>query len=290
MGPELTVSGPGTVLRLAIALLAFANTSSALDPATVGRRSFQRTMCTTSAGSCQPIQLVKASRGTHCPFLLLDYAMLLLRVKGRMVWRQRTSLNGFVGLSRSDWVIWTLNRSRSRAAMWSATIHLSSASLLNRHREADNMDVKEPQPLVGEKGGVAHDELPPPTTATTPKKYRETLLKRLLFVGVMAVCFSALRPIVFRQPSNGLVDLTDIDDGGYWAAVASKGMRMALPWSGHHEHHHHGDDAHSHSMHPPLGRPPHLIPPKMAEHIFLSVPNNGSAREYVMFFLGWKHS
>ena len=77
-----------------MALLAFASTSSALDPATVGRRSFQRTMCTTSAGNCQPIQLVKASRGTHCPLLLLDNAMLLLRVKGGMVWRQQPSLMG----------------------------------------------------------------------------------------------------------------------------------------------------------------------------------------------------
>ena len=81
---------------------------------------------------------------------------------------------------------------------------------------------------------------------------------------------------------------------GYWRGVAHKGLRAAVK-SGHHgkgkkgKHHGHDgshghhDDEHRHPGHgkPAHGhrRPPRFIPPKEAERIFLSVPNNNSVRE-----------
>ena len=83
----------------------------------------------------------------------------------------------------------------------------------------------------------------------------------------------------------------DASVSAYWYGIADKGMRAAVkthdqhgsPKHKHQEHdehkHKHGD---KHDHHHGPGKSPHgplFIPPKQAERIFLSVPNNDSVRE-----------
>lgn len=105
------------------------------------------------------------------------------------------------------------------------------------------------------------------------------------------------------KTSNDPSSIGDTADpvNGYVSGLVGQGMRKALCGlkdrkgehiskskhghkdRDHHKHHggshkNHGGH-HGHHDHPGKGKPPMGIPPKMAESIFLSVPNHESVRE-----------
>jgi hypothetical protein len=114
-------------------------------------------------------------------------------------------------------------------------------------------------------------------------------------VGGGCLMYLALRAIsmpLHRRHGKDLVALdqawrTEPAFGAYWTGIAQKGFKSAIKGHKHHgkhdkhdKHKHHGhghhDDKHRHGHH---GDGPVFIPPKQAERIFLSVPNNDSVRE-----------
>lgn len=154
---------------------------------------------------------------------------------------------------------------------------------------------------VARQGLEPHDDtLPLPTTTTTSRK-RQVARRLVLFslISVVAVLHlvKLLPAPTMRAPCDAARGEADgqVQVQGYWDGVASKGMgRM---WGQHnehedkhkHKHKYHDDNEeelhHNHEHHlkhkhgkGKHGHCPTFVPPKLAEHIFLSVPNNDSAR------------
>lgn len=144
--------------------------------------------------------------------------------------------------------------------------------------------------------------LPTTTTATTSRK-RQVARRLVLFslISVLAVLHlvKLLPSPTTLSPCDGVKGEMDgqVQVQGYWDGVATKGMsRMWGQYDEHelederkHKHEYHDDDEkehhHKHKHHlkhkhgkGKHGHGPTFVPPKLAEHIFLSVPNNDSAR------------
>ncbi|KAK8864419.1 hypothetical protein IAR55_001667 [Kwoniella newhampshirensis] len=141
------------------------------------------------------------------------------------------------------------------------------------------------------------DGLPAPTTSTRPATPRRHFQVARRFILFSLLTFLALNQ--FTKLLSGGVSSSDTsfyndqtEVGGYWRGVATKGLRYAVPrfdtanigGEHHHDHdrHHHGHE-HRHL-------PGHTsIPPKVAEKIFLDVPNNQSVSEALRRYTSYAH-
>jgi hypothetical protein len=185
--------------------------------------------------------------------------------------------------------------------------------IVDTDTDTDTMESEKPllskqEAEAARQGLESHDDddaaLPLPTTTTTSRK-RQVARRLVLFslISVVAVLHvvKLLPTPTTRAPCDGVKGETDgqVQVQGYWDGVATKGMaRMWGPYNQHEldddhkrkhrheypddeekEHHskhkHHLKHKHGKGKH---GHGPTFVPPKMAEHIFLSVPNNDSAR------------
>ncbi|WWD17285.1 hypothetical protein CI109_101725 [Kwoniella shandongensis] len=124
--------------------------------------------------------------------------------------------------------------------------------------------------------GLAQNELPPPSTATasTPRR-RFGVAKGLILFSLLAfLAVNSIKSLATSQRSGRIASFYDdtTEVGGYWRSVATEGMRFALPSSSVETAGLVGEREHGHKRLP--GH--HSIPPKVAEKIFLDVPNNNS--------------
>jgi N-acetylated-alpha-linked acidic dipeptidase len=150
------------------------------------------------------------------------------------------------------------------------------------------------KPLLHKKeagGSPAAAALPLPSIASQSHRRRQRV-RRFIVFSLIAFVFLG-QAVKFVAPgdfsSKHAWNIAEYENGmeGYWTGVASKGMKAMLWGTGcegdkgakhvtkikdkHEKHKHkhkHGKDGHL----------PPFVPPKLAEHIFLSVPNNDSAR------------
>ena len=153
--------------------------------------------------------------------------------------------------------------------------------------------------LASEDIRPASDDLPRPITARPDLRRRLEVTRRIILFAL--VSFFALWHIrSFLEGANhsprrhAAIQAVDPTDA-YLTGIVDKGTRKALcgkkaSKNGHlhleknHKHHdddnkHHGDN-HRHHDHPDRDRKGmRSIPPKVAEKLFLSVPNNDSCRE-----------
>jgi hypothetical protein len=148
--------------------------------------------------------------------------------------------------------------------------------------------------------------LPANDNTAQPSKTLKGFVRRLVrTVAVIYIAFLGIQAIQFASERTQRHDAVLSGDewtgeevlGAYWSGIAQKGFRAAVKGhkhgshgkDGHHDHHdrhaHHGHhDKHGeHGKHGKHGRHGHdrapiFIPPKQAEGIFLSVPNNDSVR------------
>ncbi|OCF36828.1 membrane protein [Kwoniella heveanensis BCC8398] len=151
-------------------------------------------------------------------------------------------------------------------------------------------------------------DLPRPNTTSNSSRISRKQKQVLhIFVLFGLLCTFALWTRPF-SPASGRSLLAAEDESaeitGYWSGVATKGMKFALPrphknddhrYKHHDKHEHHDDDnkhkghgkhGHDHHKHP---KPHHPIPPKIAEKIFLEVPNNASVAAASRRYTAYAH-
>ncbi|KAK4687379.1 N-acetylated-alpha-linked acidic dipeptidase, partial [Tremellales sp. Uapishka_1] len=129
--------------------------------------------------------------------------------------------------------------------------------------DAEKLDSKEGTVLLLPTTGVSSPVRP------TPRNQRKKVISGLILFGLLQALW-----MWYSSPAkNTYLDPDSPEIQGYWTGVATKGMKWAVPSPSelsHKKHHHHGDH-----RHPSHGG---WMSPKAAEKVFLSVPNNDSAR------------
>ncbi len=153
------------------------------------------------------------------------------------------------------------------------------------------------KPLLEHGEPAGETDLPQPNTARPDLRRRLQVTRQIIFFSLITILavFHIVNFVGKREAAKSLLDHDEYDAtdpvNGYLSGVATKGMRKALcgikvkkdkhlhgskHGHKHHDNHHkHGkhDDKHDKGKHGMK-----MIPPKMAEKIFLSVPNNESCR------------
>ncbi|WVF71481.1 hypothetical protein IAT40_006287 [Kwoniella sp. CBS 6097] len=169
------------------------------------------------------------------------------------------------------------------------------------------------------KGEFAQSaELPQPNTTTSSSSRISRKQKQVLHVFVLFGLLSTFilwnRPFsATERPALVAEDVSEVT--GYWSGIATKGLKFALPRpqeSDHHRHKHHDkhkhnhkhhdddDDDHKHKHkhkghgkhghdHPKHPKPQRPIPPKVAEKLFLEVPNNASVAAASRRYTSYAH-
>lgn len=151
-----------------------------------------------------------------------------------------------------------------------------------------DVDIEKRAPLDDPSNLGQAGDTPPPRGS-----WKKDWLFGLIGGGcLMYLALQAISMPLHRRRGKDIVALdqawqTEPGSEAYWTGIAQKGFKSAI--KGHkrhgkhdkhdkHKHHDHGhhDDKHQHGHH---GGGPVFIPPKQAERIFLSVPNNDSVRE-----------
>ena len=162
--------------------------------------------------------------------------------------------------------------------------NLSRPSSPISHPSPVKMETEKPL-LTKEEAEGTSSGLPPPNTARPDLQCRLQITRRvILFSLVTFLALWHIRALVTNQLSAD-TNIVDVGDpvSEYLSGVVGKGMRKALCGSKGHfhaekHHKHHADKHKHHGAHGKEGRAMKMIPPKMAEKIFLSVPNNESCR------------
>ncbi|ORY34010.1 hypothetical protein BCR39DRAFT_518112 [Naematelia encephala] len=167
--------------------------------------------------------------------------------------------------------------------------------------------LKDPMSYVDEKRSInaLEGDLPRPNIAQPDNRRRIQVIRRfILFSLCTYFAFWLVKSSIIRSPQNlwpGSEAQTD-PVNGYWEAIASKGMRRAL--DGRKEHtagqqdRCHGRASHSHcngndEVSAGVAHPAHHhsfpVSPKLAEKIYLSVPNNDSCRAASRRYTSYAH-
>ncbi|WVR07065.1 hypothetical protein IAU60_004104 [Kwoniella sp. DSM 27419] len=149
----------------------------------------------------------------------------------------------------------------------------------------------------GEKAQAAkNDQLPLPNGRSAKPKARLSHQQGRLVKALIGVIVFLVYCVLWKNEESVKSlqaihdDITQIGLGGYWQGIATKGMKFAVPRPDKHKDHHkhHGHDRHGHKHGPGHGR--HLpIPPRMAEKIFLGVPNNDSVAAASRRYTAYAH-